>query len=92
MDPTVFLLRCRHVSPSRARIAVVEVELAEVRLVLHLYLREALLLVACIHDRHRRDALPMLTTAFRMERYVAADATSILGDLTTNFLGLDHLR
>ena len=92
MDPTVFLFRCRQVSPSRARIAVVEVELAEVRLVLNLYLREALLLVACIHDRHRRDALPMLTTAFRMERYVAADTASILGDLTANFLGLDHLR
>ena len=34
----------------------------------------------------------MLTTAFRMEGDVAADTASILGDLTTNFLGLDHLR
>ena len=71
---------------------MIEVELAEVWLVLNLYLREALLLVACIHDRHRRDALPMLATPFGMEWYVAAVTASILGDLATNFLGLDHLR
>ena len=91
-DPTILTLSGRHVCPSWTCITVKEVAMAEVWLVLDLYLWEALLIVACIHDRHRWYALPVLATTFRMEGYVAADSAPILGDLTIYFPSLKHLR